>query len=40
MEILVDLVKGHRFLILQLLPAIEVEYIFKNTLSIFLNGIY
>jgi len=39
-EILVDLVEGHRFLILQLLPTVEVEDILKHTLSVFENGIY
>jgi hypothetical protein len=39
MEILVDLVKGYRFLILQLLPTIEIENVLKNTLSVFENGI-
>jgi hypothetical protein len=39
-EVLVNLVKGHRFLILQLLPTIEVEDVLKHTLSVFENGIY
>jgi hypothetical protein len=39
MEILVDLVEGHRFLILKLLPTIEVENFLKYTLSVFENGI-
>ena len=39
MEILVDFIKGHLLLILQLLPTIEVEDILKHTLSVFENGI-
>lgn len=39
MEILVDLVKGDRFLILQLLPTIEVEDVLEDTLSVFENGV-
>jgi hypothetical protein len=39
-EILVDLVEGHRCLILQLLSKIEVEDVLKHTLSVFENGIY
>jgi hypothetical protein len=39
-DILVDLVEGHRFLILQVVSIIEVEDILKHTLSVFENGIY
>ena len=39
-EILVDLVEGHRFLILQLLSNVEVEDVLNHTLYVFENVIY